>query len=223
MGHGSGGHAKPGVAVHVGLQEVAHHMAEDGELLQRQVPGADSGHALRAVFVLEGAQPVRHIAEALVPAQFPEAAVALSELGQRRGLHRGLLLAQRQALDAAEAVVDRVARRRDGLDDLPVLHIEVQIAVDRAEIAGGLYLLHRIPPGFGSALLGQTLPGSRSKHCFSQRRRNIDIKITYSVGKSNSFLGNVIRWREWNFASYNIMSPPGGRGHNVIVAHAAAP
>ena len=148
MGDCGGGHAQTGVAVDVGLQIVAHDVAEDGKFLQGELAGTDAGDALSAVFCLQVFDLVCHMFESFVPADFLHGTVLLTDLGQCAGFYRSLLFAERKAFDAAEAVVDGIAFRRHCANDASVLHIEVEITVDRAEIAGRLYFLHMLLPFF---------------------------------------------------------------------------
>ena len=117
-------------------------MAENGEFLHGQLARADARHALPAVFFLERCKFIRHVFKALVPGHFLHGAVRLANLRQRRGLDHGLLFVQGQTLDAAEAVVDRIALGGQHLNDAPVLHIEIHVAVQGAVIAGRLYPFH---------------------------------------------------------------------------------
>ena len=136
------GHTETGIAVHVCLQIVAHHMAEQCEFLHGKLSGADACHALRSVFCLELFELVSYILKALLPGHFLHGPVRLSDLRQRRRLFHCELLVQRQPFDTAESVIDRIAFCGDNLHDPVVLHIKIQITVYGTVIAGGLYFLH---------------------------------------------------------------------------------
>ena len=146
VGDRCGGHAQTGIAVDVGLQIVAHDVSEDGKFLQGELTGTDAGNALSAVFCLQIFDLVGDMSECFVPADFLHGAVFLTDLGKRVRFYCGLLFTERKALDAAETVVDGIAFRRHCANDASVLHIEVEITVDRAEIAGRLYFLHMLLP-----------------------------------------------------------------------------
>ena len=124
--------AHTGTGQHIGL---------DADILQ-QGGQAVVHHDVKQVIRQENVLVAGHQLVTLEMADLLHGAVRLPDLGEGSGLDRSLLLAQRQALDAAEAVVDRIALRRHCANDAPVLHIEVEITVDRAEIAGRLYFLH---------------------------------------------------------------------------------
>ena len=110
-------------------------MAENRELLHRQLPRADPGYALRPIFRLQLLELVRHIMEALVPGYRFHRAVRLLDLRKRVRLNSRLLLVQRQALNTAETIVHGVAFNRHSFHHAVIFHIKIKITVDRAIIA----------------------------------------------------------------------------------------
>ena len=100
-------------------------MSEDSELFQSKLTGTYAGNRLSAVFCLKFLQFVSHIVESLLPGNFLHRTVCLSDLGKRIRFHGRLLLGQRNSLDAAKTVVDRIARSRNGLHDSVVFHVKV--------------------------------------------------------------------------------------------------
>ena len=176
VGYRRGGHTEPGIAVHVGLQEVAHDVAEDGELLQGQLPGADTGNALPSVFGLQFPDLVRDIFESFIPGHLLEAPVLLPDLGEGVGLYGRLLLAQRQSLDTAESIVDWIAFRRDSLDDPAIFYVKIQVAVDGTKIARRLYLPH----GSSSPLV-LLIMVKKSIFIISSISKNYDICSTFCI------------------------------------------
>ena len=87
-------HAQARISVHVGLQVVSHHMAEDRELLQCELACTDTGNTLSSVFCLKLLDLVSNMFESFVPGDLFHGPVCLPDLGQRIGLYRRLLFAQ---------------------------------------------------------------------------------------------------------------------------------
>ena len=118
-------HTESGVSVDVGLKVISHYMAEDCELFQGELTGADAGYRLSSVLCLEFFDLVRHILKTFLPRDFLHCSVRLTDLGERIRLDSRLLFGQGDALNAAESVVDRIARSGNRFHDSVVFHIKV--------------------------------------------------------------------------------------------------
>ena len=118
-------HAESGVSVDVGLKVISHYMAEDCELFQGELTGTDTGYRLSAVLSLEFLDLVRHMLKTFLPRNFLHCSVRLADLGERIRLDSRLLFGQGDALNAAESVVDRIARSGNRFHDSVVFHIKV--------------------------------------------------------------------------------------------------
>ena len=142
VGNNCGCHTKTCVAVHVGLQVVAHHMAKESKLFHSQLAGTDTSNAFLTVLGLNFLQLVCHMPETLIPGHFLKRTVRLPDLGQAVGLDGALLFIQRQAFDAAEAIVHRISGSGHHLDNPVILYIKIQIAVNSTIITGRLNFFH---------------------------------------------------------------------------------
>ena len=94
MCHYRGCHTKAGVSVHICLQIIAHHMAEQCKLFHGELSRTDARHTLCPVFFLKLCKLVSHILKALFPGYFPHGPVCLPDLRKRGRFFNGKLLVQ---------------------------------------------------------------------------------------------------------------------------------
>ena len=131
-----GCHAQPGIAVHIGLEIIPHHMAEQCKFFHGKLTRADSGHALFPVFLLQLLQLIRHMRKTLIPCDLLHGTVCLAYLWKGRCLYHGLLPVQGKPLNAAEPVIDRIPLGGQHLHNPPILHVKIHVAVQGTVVAG---------------------------------------------------------------------------------------
>ena len=111
-------------------------MTEDCKLFQRELPRTDAGDTFPSVLFLQPGDLFGNMLPGFFPGHFLHAPIFLSDFRQCVRLDSRLLLAQRQTLNTAETFIHGIAFGRQGSHDLPVLHVKIEITVNRTEIAG---------------------------------------------------------------------------------------